>query len=440
MDKLIPDLTAASLPLAGTELIELWQGGPESVMGPVSAIASYIGGSFLPYTGATANVDLNDKTLSKVSKLTIGSNSVMSSVNFRNEAEFTGATSVFANYSDGIVRSNVTTNAQYYTTSASTEASVFVLGSLTHFNASQSTFGAGSTIQQQIGYNVSPNLIGGTVNFGYRGQLPSTTGRWNLYMDGTAQNYLQGSTGIGISVPTEKLHVVGNGLYTLGTGTLRFQEWVTVPNTPAIYFNQGTPSSSNYVLAAGSSVTRLNGNPQISIGSNGTAVIDIASSLVMSTIDGLVWSTGTTTGLKIGSAITQKIGFFNATPIVQVGATVDLGVALSNLGLRAAGTAYTITTSGAISFGGTIGFTGASAITLGARNFVLDTTTGTKWGTATTQKQAWWNATPVVQQTTAIAAGAFVANTSGTLNDSATYGGYTIGQIAAALRLYGILA
>ncbi len=28
---------------------------------------------------------------------------------------------------------------------------------------------------------------------------------------------------------------------------------------------------------------------------------------------------------------------------------------------------------------------------------VLNGTTGTKWGTATTQKQAWWNATPVVQ-------------------------------------------
>jgi hypothetical protein len=32
-----------------------------------------------------------------------------------------------------------------------------------------------------------------------------------------------------------------------------------------------------------------------------------------------------------------------------------------------------------------------------AKNFVLGTTTGTKFGTATTQKQAWWNATPVVQ-------------------------------------------
>ena len=43
-----------------------------------------------------------------------------------------------------------------------------------------------------------------------------------------------------------------------------------------------------------------------------------------------------------------KAGFFGATAIVQPGAAVDLGTVLSNLGLRAAGTAYPITTSGAV--------------------------------------------------------------------------------------------
>lgn len=79
-------------------------------------------------------------------------------------------------------------------------------------------------------------------------------------------------------------------------------------------------------------------------------------------------------------------------------------------------------------------------IKLGALDMVLDTTTGTKIGTATSQKLSLWNATPIVQPTTAITAAAFVANTSGTLNDSATYGGYTIGQIVAALQAIGALA
>jgi hypothetical protein len=46
---------------------------------------------------------------------------------------------------------------------------------------------------------------------------------------------------------------------------------------------------------------------------------------------------------------------------------------------------------------------------------------------------------PVVRATNAVAAGAFVTNTSGILNDTATFGGYTIGQIVQALKNIGIL-
>lgn len=44
------------------------------------------------------------------------------------------------------------------------------------------------------------------------------------------------------------------------------------------------------------------------------------------------------------------------------------------------------------------------------KNFILNNTTGTKFGTATGQKMAWWNATPVVQQVLATGAGATVDN------------------------------
>lgn len=74
------------------------------------------------------------------------------------------------------------------------------------------------------------------------------------------------------------------------------------------------------------------------------------------------------------------------------------------------------------------------------KNIILGTTTGTKIGTATTQKLSLWNATPDTQPTTAIAAAAFVANTSGIANDTATFGGYTMGQVVAALKRIGALA
>lgn len=60
----------------------------------------------------------------------------------------------------------------------------------------------------------------------------------------------------------------------------------------------------------------------------------------------------TATGTQIATSTTQKIGFFAATPVVQQIATIDPAVAISNLGLRVAGTAYPITTSGTVTLSG----------------------------------------------------------------------------------------
>ena len=50
------------------------------------------------------------------------------------------------------------------------------------------------------------------------------------------------------------------------------------------------------------------------------------------------------------------------------------------------------------------------------------------------------NVIKIYQETTAVAAAAFVANTSLIANDSATFGGYTMGQVVAALKAQGLLA
>jgi hypothetical protein len=51
-----------------------------------------------------------------------------------------------------------------------------------------------------------------------------------------------------------------------------------------------------------------------------------------------------------------------------------------------------------------------------------------------------FNATPQAQATTGIAAATFVANTSAIVDDTATFDGYTIGQVVKALRNIGLLA
>lgn len=74
------------------------------------------------------------------------------------------------------------------------------------------------------------------------------------------------------------------------------------------------------------------------------------------------------------------------------------------------------------------------------RNMVFNTSTGTKIGTATNQKLAFWNKTPIVQPTTASAASAFTANTGTTINTASTFDGYTIAKVVKALIDIGILA
>lgn len=64
-------------------------------------------------------------------------------------------------------------------------------------------------------------------------------------------------------------------------------------------------------------------------------------------------------------------------------------------------------------FSGAKTFTATMTIT--DVNVVLSTTTGTKWGTATNQKQGWWGATPVVQPASADQA-ALVDNIAGALS------------------------
>ncbi len=60
-------------------------------------------------------------------------------------------------------------------------------------------------------------------------------------------------------------------------------------------------------------------------------------------------------------------------------------------------------------------------------------------GNAATDTIGFYGATKIARPTTAVTAAAFAANTSGIANDTATYGGYTMGQVVAALKNLGLL-
>jgi len=75
-----------------------------------------------------------------------------------------------------------------------------------------------------------------------------------------------------------------------------------------------------------------------------------------------------------------------------------------------------------------------------AKDITFGTTTGTKIGAGTTQKLGFWNATPIVQPTTAVAGATRTGGGGTTLTDTDTFDGYTVAQVVKALRNTGLLA
>lgn len=125
-----------------------------------------------------------------------------------------------------------------------------------------------------------------------------------------------------------------------------------------------------------------------------------------------------------------------ATSILTAGAAADKALVVQMQAAASAAPFVVQNSAGSAIF--TMG-TAGNFVMLDAATIAFGTTTGTKIGTATSQKLSFWNKTPIIQPTTGITAAAFVANTSGIVNDTATFGGYTIGKIAAALINVGIL-
>jgi hypothetical protein len=76
----------------------------------------------------------------------------------------------------------------------------------------------------------------------------------------------------------------------------------------------------------------------------------------------------------------------------------------------------------------------------GGTNLQFDTATGSKIGSATTQKLAFWNATPIVQPTTAVASATYVAVGGTNIQTNDTFDGYTVAKVIKAIRNIGLIA
>jgi hypothetical protein len=189
----------STTPTAGAEKLQ--------VTGSVSITGTTGIGGALAVTGAVTG-----SSTATFAKLNIGTPTGSPVRNVSFSAAITGSTTSYSNFNEGVVQSDVTTNAIYFGTIASTLAASFTLTNLIHYRTAQSTIGVGSAVTNQYGFVATSSLIGATNNYGFYSDLASAANRWNFYANGTSANYFNGNVQIGSTTPTagaEKLQVTG---------------------------------------------------------------------------------------------------------------------------------------------------------------------------------------------------------------------------------------
>ena len=180
----------------------------------------------------------------------------------------TGATVAYSIFNNGTVQSSVTAAAWNNISEINTVASAFNLSNYYHYGATQGSIGAGSSVTSQFGFFADSGLTGATNNYGFFGNIASGTNRWNLFMNGTANNYMAGSLGIGnSSLDTSMLRISRAFTSTLATSifldsqassTNTFANYIaTNANTQAATFTTQIRhiSLSQGTFGAGSTVT-----------------------------------------------------------------------------------------------------------------------------------------------------------------------------------------
>jgi hypothetical protein len=145
-----------------------------------------------------------------------------------------------------------------------------------------------------------------------------------------------------------------------------------------------TPDDSDLLPISDNGVTK-----RISCGILKSDCLRAVSSQI-SVTDATDFALATATGSKFGTDATQKFAFWNATPVAQPANSTAIDTLLVNTGLRASGGSANFSTQVVANAGISVA---------DAQNIALATTTGTKIGTAATQKLGFWNAAPAVQPT-----------------------------------------
>jgi hypothetical protein len=237
--------------------------------------------------------------------------------NLKVSKNITGGINCFAISQEGVVQSDVNASVNGFYNVLNTQAATFTLPLYRHFIAVQGTIGAGSSITTQYGFFANSSLTGATNNYGFFGEIPSGTGRWNLYMQGTANNFINGILQLGsvtAFASAEKLQLTGDArIKTSGTGGL-ILEATSGTETPNLIFLSTT---NRYNIDNSSGALRFfRENTDGSSGAVRMSLTDGGNLLIGSTSD---------TGEKLQVNGTMKVT--GATTFTATGASISMTTA-----------------------------------------------------------------------------------------------------------------
>jgi len=336
-------------------------GGGTAVLAPQGYnVSIYSDGTNIRYTddGLTNNFSTltvlgNTYLATSSGNVNIGTTSATAGVNLLTSSNITGATTAYAHLNNGVVQSSASNAGLAYASTISVAAGV-TTAEVDHFWAFPNAGGAGSTITNQYGFNATASLgtTGATTitnAYGFYGALASGTNRWNLYMAGTANNYMAGNLGIGTTSPSQKLVV-------------------NAASGAAVSLVQATTGNTAWFSLLGNGSTFLSGD--FNLYHDGTqAGIRMGASLPMT------FATANTERMRIDSSGNVGIGTTSPSTILTVNGTVT-ATSFSGAGTGLTGTASSLSIGGnaatATNVTGTVavanGGTGANTL---AANYVL---------------------------------------------------------------------
>jgi hypothetical protein len=182
----------------------------------------------------------------------------------------------------GTFGTGVSARADCYFSYPSVNNSSGNLDSINHFAAFQNTFT--TAVSNQRGFYAEISLTGATNNYGFYGGIVSGTGRYNLYMAGSADNYLAGRLSVGT---VNKLGTITNygalGM-VCGSGELTANKSLKFYIDGVLYGGIYSPNGKSLAFQAGASTLSdamvIDQSSNVGIGTaspNASAILDVQS-------------------------------------------------------------------------------------------------------------------------------------------------------------------